>query len=468
MHFFQQILYDLKIRHTVTYARPLFEAEREGGTLVGIKRLLTHYGVKVSPVYAEDHQLAGLPYPVVISHRGWPIVLTHEPKADSDFSREWDGYALLCDATHAHEPHYRMNYLKQRVEYLLPRVTALAGAVVFIASLAFSFQWQRTLLALLSAIGFYFSLRSVQGECAGSCSRVTSSAGGKLLGLYPLSIAGLAWFAFSTLTWCLVPPLQGVWSWGAMLMLIMPVWSIAYQAFVVHAWCRNCLAVQGVVVASAAVAGMEHLCQWSFLAAPVAAAALLVLFYLGWRVYELYNAVKNPPIDPTLVRLMQHPTLREEIIRSNKKIDTSQLPTLDLGGDGRELVTILSLHCTHCRDLFRRLYPLWQKNRLAGFHWKMAFSTYKNDMPVVGCIVHAAQQQGAAEALELLAEWYDHPSLKQFQKLRQQLKPSDEEIAKLTTAQTEWLDKQRISGMPTLLVDGHMLSPTLFEGMVSE
>lgn len=465
MHFFQQILYDLKIRHTVVYARPLFEAERNSGSLVGIKRLLTHYGVKVSAVYAEDHQLEGLPYPIVISHRGWPIVLTQEPKSDSDISREWDGYALLCDASKAHEPHYLSNVFKQRVQYLFPRATAVAGLLVAIASLAVSFQWERTLLALLSGIGFYFSLRSVQGECAGSCSRVTSSAGGKLLGLYPLSVAGAAWFVLSTLVWALFPSLQGAWSWASLAMLVMPVWSIAYQALVVHAWCRNCLAVQGVVVASAALILAVGLPAWNTLAALVAAAAWLVLFYVGFHTYVLYTTVKKPSVDPTLIHLMSIPTLREEIIRTGSQIETSEMPFIDLGGDGRELVTVLSLHCTHCRDLFRRLYPLWQEGKLAGYHWKLVLSTYKNDTPMAESLVCTARQQGAGAALELLAEWYDQHSRKHFEKLHQALAPS-EEVRQSISAQSDWIDKKRISSMPTLIFDGHVLAASLFEGMI--
>lgn len=465
MHFFQQILVDLGIRHTVQYARPLFESERHGGSLSGVKRLLTHYGVQVSAVYADDHQLEGMPYPMVISHRGWPIVLRKAPAADSDINREWDGYALLCDASHAREPHYLHNLLKQWVQTLFPWTAAMAALLTLAASVAFPFQLHRALLTLLSAVGLYFSLRSAQGECAGSCSRVTASAGGKIWGLYPLSVAGAAWFLLSLLVWMTIPAWQEVWSVAAVAMLLMPVWSIGYQAFVVHAWCRNCLAVQAVVVASAAVVLQGDICFWQWGPALLLVASLVTLFYLLWRIYLLYQTLHQPKVDPTLISLMGVPALREEIIRSGTSVDTSALPAIDLGGEGRELVTMLSLHCSHCRDLFRRLYPLWQKGKLSSYHWKLVLSTYPNDAPVAESIAATALRQDAAGALSLLAEWYDHPAVRPFEKRHRQLAPS-EEVRQLLHAQTEWLDQKRVSSMPTLLLDGHTLATQLFEGII--
>ena len=65
----------------------------------------------------------------------------------------------------------------------------------------------------------------------------------------------------------------------------------------------------------------------------------------------------------------------------------------------------------------------------------------------------------------MLAEWYDHPAVRPFEKRHRQLAPS-EEVRQLLHAQTEWLDQKRVSSMPTLLLDGHTLATQLFEGII--
>ena len=135
----------------------------------------------------------------------------------------------------------------------------------------------RLLLVLFNALGFYFSYRSAVGECAGSCSVVTESPAGKLFG-YSLSVIGVAYFGVSLLPTLFIPAWMHVWNWIAIVALLMPVWSIAHQAFVLHAWCKNCMVVQLMVILSAIVVMAGDVCSGeAFTVQPLVA---LPSFYL--------------------------------------------------------------------------------------------------------------------------------------------------------------------------------------------
>jgi hypothetical protein len=62
----------------------------------------------------------------------------------------------------------------------------------------------------------------------------------------------MAWFGTSILSTVLIPQWMPLWNLIAVLALAMPIWSIIWQAFILKSWCRNCLAVQVVIICSAA------------------------------------------------------------------------------------------------------------------------------------------------------------------------------------------------------------------------
>lgn len=103
MNPFFDIMNGLGIRCNESYAKDLFYTQGMGFTLLGIKRMLEHYGVKVQAVRAEKHTLVDIPFPLVCEWNGRVRLLT-APPADLDaFYAQWNGYALLCDASDAQE-----------------------------------------------------------------------------------------------------------------------------------------------------------------------------------------------------------------------------------------------------------------------------------------------------------------------------------------------------------------------------
>ena len=71
MNPFLDIMNGLGIRCNESYAKDLFYAQGMGFTLLGIKRMLEHYGVKAQAVHAEKNTLDGLPFLFCVNGMGW-------------------------------------------------------------------------------------------------------------------------------------------------------------------------------------------------------------------------------------------------------------------------------------------------------------------------------------------------------------------------------------------------------------
>lgn len=344
----------------------------------GCKQLLEHFGVEVTAVKYEVKSLEDLTYPFVYQSPEGLVAVTQPPKDPEAFCNEWDGYVLLCDASRAREPHYHWHKLNEVFVYHLKWI-ALSGAVLTLLYFLWeAFSFSKLMLTLFNLLGLFFSYRSAVNECAGSCSVVTESAAGKLLG-YSLSVIGVAYFAVSLLPILFVPSWMPLWSWIAVAAVLMPLWSIYYQHFVLHAWCKNCLVVQLMVVLSSVVVGWNGLTMDGIfrLQPLVALPSLYLLAVYGLDiVFKHYKIVKHPPMDITVLRLMYQPQLRSEILRSGRPVDTSAVSGLwQLNPDGKhELLLAISLRCNYCKEQFFRIYKEIQKGGLKDYRIQVAIS----------------------------------------------------------------------------------------------
>ncbi len=466
MRNFIYILKDLGVRYSFIYTRDLFLAQERNNTLWGIKKLLEHYGVKVTAVKSEAKSLSDITYPFVclLSKEGM-VAVTHEPKNLEDFMAQWNGVALLCDTSRAKQPHYLWHKLKENIEYALPWITLIGVALTALWFLYESFSLSALLLTCFNLLGFYFSFRSAVNECAGSCSVVTESAAGKLFG-YSLSVIGMAYFGVSLLPTLFVPSWMPVWSWIAVLTLIMPVWSISHQAFVLHAWCKNCLIVQAAVVLSGVVVWWNGLSLEDVLSVqPLVALPSLYLLvtYLLAIVFEHYKIVKHPPMDGTVLRLMHNPVLRKEILHAGKQADTSNVPALWLmNPEGKqELFLAISLHCVHCKEQFFKIYKAMEKGELKDYRIKIAISPSKQEAKVIEALAATAIHEGMEKAMELLAVWYESQNRKLFLLSVKKNLPM-EGVKEALAAMNESVEPLGIEGLPFVVLDGHEITPTIF------
>ena len=79
MNPFLDIMKGLGIRCNESYAKELFYAQGYGFTLLGMKRMLEHYGVKVQAVCVEKPSLDGLTFPLVCQWNERLKLLTAPP-----------------------------------------------------------------------------------------------------------------------------------------------------------------------------------------------------------------------------------------------------------------------------------------------------------------------------------------------------------------------------------------------------
>ncbi|MBQ6573258.1 MAG: hypothetical protein IIX41_02940 [Bacteroidales bacterium] len=465
MENFFYILESLGVRHSFRYTVDLYSNQSGNRTLWGIKQLLQKYGVKVTAVKVESRSLEHVDFPFVFQGEDGFYVMTRKPEDPESFEKMWNGLALVCDTSKAREPYYILHKAKDLAYKAIPWIVLCAGLLLLATGLISPFSPVRALLAVFSLAGLYFSWKSAVNECSGSCSAVTESSAGKILG-YSLSVIGMAWFGISAFTAVLMPQWLPFWSLMAVLALAMPLWSIIWQAFVLKAWCRNCLAVQ-VATVCCAVTAMAGGClapcdiQWN------QAAALLSLFVMAVYFLDIafryYKQAKHPPLDSSILRMMYNPQLRDRIIDMGQNVDTTGFPGLwSLNPDGASQVFIaLSLRCGHCRELFSRILQEQRRGRLSKYHFKFAVSGTGRDRTVVEVLAAVALQEGSPAALELLAQWYDRGNPGMFERLASKGIPMDG-VKEMLDAMDKEVEKMNVQALPFVVLDGHEIAQAVF------
>ena len=460
-----EILGSLGIKWTYSYATELIRNQEKVNTLWGVKKVLEHYGVKVTGVKSEARSLNDMEYPFVcLTAKGF-VAITKPVEDPQEFEKDWNGYALLCDASQAQEPHYRWHRVKDSIIDSIPKVLIaglIATAALFILR---PFSIWKTLLVILNSLGLYFSYRSAVNECSGTCSVVTESPSSKIMG-YSLSVIGIAYFGISLIPTLFVPSWMPAWNWIAAAALIMPVWSISHQAFVLHAWCRNCLIVQLMVVLSALIVfirgdfSVESLSSRSLVALPT---LYLLSAYLLKMAFELYKIVKDPPIDKTILKLMYDPAIRKEILTKGDYVDTSAIPDLWVVNPEaeNELFMALSLSCGHCKEEFSKIYRAYSRGELKDYRIKLVISQKPEDKKVIDVLASVALHKNTARAFELLARWYDETDAKAF--LRSEGNGLNMEgVSEILADMSSVVRPMNIKGLPYMLLNGHEIDRSIF------
>ena len=472
MNPFLEIMNGLGIRCNELYAKELFYVQGLGFTLLGIKRMLEHYGVKVEAVHIEKPSLDGLTFPLVCQCNERLRLLTAPPTDLNQFYAQWNGYALLCDASGAHEPHYWSNFFREKVLRIFPWAITVLGVLAVLGFLMEPFTWGRTALVLFNLVGLYYSYLSVIEECAGSCHAVTESAGGKLLGRFSLGVVGLSYFSVSLLPTLFVPAWLPLWRWIALFALIMPLWSFCYQAFVVKQWCRNCVIVQVQVLLSAAVVVSSE-GSWREIT-PITWVALPAL-YLGVlagldRVAWLYQQVKSPKTPTAWLDLLADPLLRQRILTAGRAIDVSHVGDLfTFNPEGKEeLCVALSLTCRYCQESYLQLFRLVRQGALDNYCIHILIGPTVSQLERVReAIIASARQEGALKAGHRLADWYESPQVKRF--LRR-LPPSlDLEAVRPSLAvQADEVAQWHLASLPAFVLNGYQVEREIWTVVMRE
>ena len=238
------------------------------------------------------------------------------------FAKVWDGVAFVFDTEK------RATYSPTVAERLLGwfrrhRWTFAASTLALLLLWTIALRWVDMPTAAWAfvavyAIGLCFAvLLQVQGfdqhnplvrrVCGhgshGGCSSILSSSASAFLGVLHWSDVGLLYF-LTLLVVQLLFPVASLWAsvWLAIMAAPYVVYSIAYQRFVAHSWCRLCLGVQLALLLNLGVA------LWvlrSGQVMPFDIGALLGLLVVGLFLAGVLAAVK-PLIKSHIAHKTEH------------------------------------------------------------------------------------------------------------------------------------------------------------------
>ena len=284
------------VAHTSLYADNVFYSNPNRGNLLGLKQMLSHYGIKVMGIHIADSNVKELSFPCILHVKDDFVVATQCDHTHivyiqdgqkrrvtiEAFRKIWDGYALLSDnlnpndnpnsqpfsvssgfpagsSSHPQEP----NYQAHRKEMLMEQAPIWAGAfilcIMLVMGSAFS-SLSSAIITLFAIAGFAFSYFLAEKEVKGTsrwgdklCNAFgdgnchQKSTDGKLWGTLSLSEIGLGYFASQMVTLSLFPDAFMILSAISVLALLFCPWSIVVQ-WKMKNWCALCLFVVGVLV----------------------------------------------------------------------------------------------------------------------------------------------------------------------------------------------------------------------------
>lgn len=257
MTILHQFLRAVEVRHTDLYASQTYLTEPKSASLLGIKRMLLHYGVQAKGVRVAKDSLSQVPYPYLM-HSGDDFYLVRKAADVTDALLErFDGIVLYVhDKDKACEPDYRKHVASQLIRkamyavlLLMPLVSAAYGGELSILALGSVMGVAVCFLLLQKQLGA--SSRMGDRICSlvqkNGCDDVLASAQAKIGGILSLSEIGLGYFLAQLLLLGAGSPVAVPVGQIALVGMLFPLWSI-YSQWRLKSWCGLCLLTQVVLL----------------------------------------------------------------------------------------------------------------------------------------------------------------------------------------------------------------------------
>jgi len=161
--------------------------------------------------------------------------------------------------------------------------------------------------------------------------------------------------------------------------------------------------------------------------------------------------------------LMRNPVLREEILRSGKKVDASEVPDVwVMNPEGEEeLFLAISLHCVHCKEQFFKLYKAMEKGELKKYCIRIAISPSPQDTKVIEALAAIAIHESTEKSIRMLAEWYETQNRKLFLMSVKKDLPM-EGVKEVLDRMNKAVERLDINGLPAMSLGGYEITPTIF------
>lgn len=285
-HILKDYLSAAGVKHTHLYADNVFYSNPNRENLLGLKQMLSHYGMETTGFRVVDKKVKALTFPcilhvegrfvVAIQHDDTHIIYIEEGKKLRGeleaFRERWDGYALM--PTHAkedpstsktelsthptilEEPDYEEHRRGEWMEQLPLWGGAIVVGAMMVAGNAFV-SLTSSVMVMLAVAGFVFSFFLAEKEVTGEShigNKLCKALGkgmckknGGLWGDWTLSEVGLGYFGAQVLALSVMTDAYMAVAAISMFALLFCPWSVVVQ-WKMKQWCGLCLLVVAVLV----------------------------------------------------------------------------------------------------------------------------------------------------------------------------------------------------------------------------
>ncbi|OJJ14361.1 hypothetical protein BKI52_43565 [marine bacterium AO1-C] len=501
-HLIAHLLDHLQIPYTIPFLKKYLFSSPDTGNLKSFAELFDLYHVPNLAVQIEPHQLPEVDLPAIVqaAEGDNSLVVLHQYNSEKatyydieqgmvevsadEFHQKWSGVVLLLSPDeNSREPQHKDNQKNVRQRQLNKFLgTGLLGGVFACALFLFA-SWWYSALFLVIALGLGVSLILLLNEMgkgnqvinqicninkATSCEDVTNSAQSKFLGWLSWAEIGLLYFSGFALT-MLVLALTGSIAQGMVLLavlsatvLVYPVFSIYYQAFVVKKWCVLCLVVQGILLTTFGLlaSSLSEVTQISL------SVQIVLPIVLGFTLpLAIWLNIRHQFIDSE-VEDEHRSTL--ELIRNFEVFDAflerqpvQDITPLDLDlrlGNAEapnEIVMVSNPFCPPCAEThkeFDELLKYYGEEVVLNIRFIPDFRHQDNEKNLV--IRHLLSLKGTPQMANALNDWY---ALRDYEKFKK-LYPIDEMIEHSDLLPySVWVDQLGIDATPTIFVNGRKL-----------
>lgn len=400
-----------------------------------------------------------------------------------DFSRRWTGALFMADADEeAGDPLYREKKWRETLELVKVPLMVLVTALLTISASIISQSPVLSLTLLLMLAGAVITVvlgskafqegKFANSFCKGTekvdCNAVLTSPAARLWGM-PMANLGFIFFAgmFLSLLFGIISgdvPMQAVTVLN-LLSLPYAAFSVYYQYKIVRKWCLLCLAVQGIVVLSAALLLIHYN---GTLHTPMDSGNLLI-FFASFSLPVFYMLFPGEPFLGTAATLREtqrklnvwrsDPEFFQILLQRQKFVDVSPFRDEIILGNETAATTMVMVMDPACKPCEKALKALLRVYHLIAPHVKLylRFKFDPNDASsvyVVDQLLMLGQKAGEERIIEALDDFLNQPYKHWIKKYND---PPGSGLSGQRQRHLDWYRAVQIESTPAFIINGHLL-----------
>lgn len=492
------ILNYLEVKHTKYYVNKLFDEHPHNDDMYGLKEMLKDYNIDSVGVESEDKNLSDIHFPSLF-HTNSEFIIGLECVNNyisfiiggkqmtmnyEDFSRMWDGKALVITST---EDAAEKEYYKHMCIEWMTRVSFLSLLVIPIIIVLF-----RLLISSYSTIDYFPIIINIWG-CAtcfslirkqlkkehkiedkfcsilnsGGCEAVLSSNDATVLYVFTWSEIGLSYFVANLLILIFANHYISGMVVINIFAMTFGLWSVWYQAFKLKKWCTLCVCAQiAIWILGIYYFIMIYFEKIRFInVLPLMIISFLTMFFVLANLHYLtlyFNYKNKITMIKRKLNMFQvdNDVLKAKYSKQKKYLDSKDFSTIHFGDiNSMYQITILSNpRCSHCAKLHKEIEPLLLNKKL-NFGIRFVFLSFGPEFDYACKLFIAAKHQLDKEkAIKVFSYLFENPQLQNDNPLTKfNINIDDEKVIKEYEMHKKWVAANQLKATPTILINGYTI-----------